>query len=89
MRYTPIVDRRGRSKSKAKRAAARKNGKHGGRPRKLDIWVGKVLALHAELAPQFPNIDPGDLLLIIEGMVRDPCESLFFIFQRPDGGYDF
>ena len=83
------MNQRGRSKSPAKRAAARRNGATGGRPRKIDILVKKIVALRDRVTPRFPDIDPGDLLLIADGMVRDPCESLFFLFRRSDGGYDF
>ena len=76
--------------SPARRAAARRNGRRGGRPRKAQALVARIQALYAKLAPLVPDVDPGDAMLIIERMCRGPRDDrAFFIFQRPGGGYDF
>jgi len=50
----------------------------------------KVQAAHKELAPRLPQIDPGDLSLILECLFREPGSGRqFFIFERKQGGYAF
>lgn len=76
--------------SRAKQAAARKNGRLGGRPRKALALLARVRSLYTELADKIPDVDPGDALLVIERMCRGPHDDrVFFIFPRPGGGYDF
>jgi hypothetical protein len=50
----------------------------------------RVLEAQARLQPLLPDIDPGDLGLILERILR-PVGSgrRFFIRPRDDGGYDF
>ena len=33
-------------------------------------FAARVLALHAQLAARLPDIDPGDLLLIVQSLAR-------------------
>lgn len=83
---------RGRSRSAAKRRAARENGKRGGRPRRADALAERVLVLFHDLSPGLPDIDPHDLLLILEVMCKDARDRVCFLHQRPDsqgGGYAF
>lgn len=78
---------------------ARKNGRLGGRPRKVLAprkarkalaLVARMQALYAELADKISDIDLGDAMLVIERMCRGPNDDrAFFIFPRPGGGYDF
>lgn len=35
-------------------------------------FVERVVALRDRLAPRFPDIDPGDLLLIVKAIIRGP-----------------
>jgi hypothetical protein len=81
--------RGGRSKSAAKRAAARRNGALGGRPRDVDLLARKVRDVCARVAPQLPELDPGDLRLIVRGLLLPPARRAVFLTRRPDGRYVF
>jgi hypothetical protein len=81
--------RGGQSKSVAKRAAARRNGARGGRPRDVDLFARKVREVCARLAPQLPELDPGDLRLIVRSLLLPPGRRAVFIARRPDGRYVF
>jgi hypothetical protein len=81
--------RGGQSKSVAKRAAARRNGARGGRPRDVDLFARKVREVCARLAPQLPELDPGDLRLIVRSLLLPPARRAVFIARRPDGRYVF
>jgi len=50
-----------------------------------------ALALHKRLAPEFPDIDPHDLDLIIAALLRTPKERMQLMFsnKRDDGSYFF
>ncbi|HEX9652544.1 MAG TPA: hypothetical protein VGA99_02440 [bacterium] len=52
--------------------------------RRIERW-------HRRLAPQFPEIDPHDLDLIIAALLRTPKErmQLMFLKKRDDGRYVF
>jgi len=52
--------------------------------RKIERW-------HKILAPQFPDIDPHDLDLIIAAQLHSPKErmQLMFLKRRKDGRYVF
>jgi hypothetical protein len=54
------------------------------RARQIELW-------HEHLAPQFPEIDPHDLDLIIAALLRTPKErmQLMFLKKRDDGRYVF
>jgi hypothetical protein len=54
------------------------------RARQIERW-------HKKLAPQFPEIDPHDLDLIIAALLRTPKErmQLMFLKKREDGRYVF
>lgn len=54
------------------------------RARQIERW-------HKRLAPQFPEIDPHDLDLIIAALLRTPKErmQLMFLKKREDGRYVF
>ena len=79
----------GRSRSAAKRAAARRNGARGGRPRDADLLAGKIAVLCARLEPQLPDIDPGDLRLIVRCLLLPPARRAVFLVRRDDGRYVF
>ena len=79
----------GRSRSPEKRSAARRNGELGGRPRKADVFAREVTEECRRLAPQLPQIDPGDLRLIVRCMLLPPAKRCVFIARRPDGRYVF
>jgi hypothetical protein len=81
--------RGGRSKSAAKRAAARRNGAHGGRPRDVDLFARKVQAACVRLAPQLPDVDAGDLRLIVRCLLLPPGRRVVFLARRNDGRYVF
>ena len=48
----------------------------------------RVKRLQAKLAPRLPGIDPHDLHLILDCMLRRPCDRRVFI-RRQDGRYVF
>jgi hypothetical protein len=77
------------SKSIAKRAAARRNGARGGRPRDVDRLARKIREVCAQLAPQLPEIDPGDLRLIVRCLLLPPARRAVFLMRRKDGRYVF
>ena len=78
----------GRRKSPAKQAASRQNGARGGRPKRAEALLRDMRALYEKLAPKCPEIDPGDLSLIVERMCRRPGSGRrFFIHPLPGGGY--
>ena len=80
----------GQQKSPAKKAAARKNGAHGGRPTKVQRLLRRMREMHEKVARWCSHIDPGDLDLIIECLCREPnSDRPFFIYPRQDGGYEF
>jgi len=81
--------RGGLSKSVAKRAAARRNGARGGRPRNVDRLAGKIRDVCAQLVPQLPEIDPGDLRLIVRCLLLPPARRAVFLTRRKDGRYVF
>ena len=81
--------RGGLSKSAAKRAAARRNGARGGRPREADLLARKVAKVCARLGPQLPDLDPGDLRLIVRCLLLPPARRAVFLVRRKDGRYVF
>lgn len=81
--------RGGRSRSAAKRAAARRNGSRGGRPRKADLLARSVRDLAALLSPELPRVDPGDLRLIVRSLLLPPERRAVFVIRRKDGRYVF
>jgi len=81
--------RGGLSRSKAKRAAARRNGARGGRPRNADRFARRIREVCVRLAPQLPRIDPGDLNLIVGNLLSPPGRRAVFVFKRKDGRYVF
>jgi hypothetical protein len=53
-----------------------------------DELVKRVLAARDRVAARFPDIDPGDLLLIVESVLRPPSKNRrFFVRPLPGGGY--
>jgi len=54
-------------------------------------FLARVLAERDRLAPELPDIDPGDLLLIIESLERPPGSGRILFLKRDDrlGGYVF
>ena len=84
-----IGRRGGLSKSVAKRAAARRNGARGGRPRNVEIFAREVREVCARLAPQLPEVDPGDLRLIVRCLLLPPARRAVFLARRRDGRYVF
>ena len=81
--------RGGRSRSEAKRAAVRRNGLRGGRPRNIDLFARRVRKLQEELGPGLPGIDPDDLHLIIDCMLRPVTQRKLFVHPLKGGGYGF
>ena len=79
----------GRSRSAAKRAAARRNGLRGGRPRDVDVLARSVTDACARLAPQLPGVAPGDLRLIVRCLLLPPARRAVFVARRSDGRYVF
>ncbi|MFL5313410.1 MAG: hypothetical protein ACJ79H_23500 [Myxococcales bacterium] len=79
----------GRSRSAAKRAAARRNGARGGRPRAVDVLDRSVRDVCARLSPELPGMDPGDLRLIVRCLLLPPAHRAVFVARRKDGRYVF
>jgi hypothetical protein len=79
----------GRSRSSAKRAASRRNGARGGRPRNVELFTRRLDAACVALAPQLPKIDPGDLRLIVRSLLLPPARRAVFVSRRKDGRYVF
>jgi len=79
----------GRSRSVKKRAAARRNGDRGGRPRNAERFATRVQDICRVLGPQVPRIDPGDLRLIVRCLLLPPERRAVFITRRKDGRYVF
>jgi hypothetical protein len=78
----------GKRKSRAKRAAARRNGALGGRPKRAEVLLRDMRAMYEKIRGKCLNIDPGDLNLIIERMCRRPGSGRrFFIRPLEGGGY--
>jgi hypothetical protein len=93
--YSQAVDAKqmgrkgGRSRSVAKRAAARRNGVRGGRPSRAELFARRVRETCARLAPEYPQIDPSDLYRIVRLRLLPPVKRCVFIFRRSDGRYVF
>lgn len=81
--------RGGRSRSAAKRAAARRNGARGGRPRDVDVLARSVRDVCTRLAPDLPSVDPADLRLIVRCLLLPPARRVVFVARRKDGRYVF
>jgi hypothetical protein len=81
--------RGGRSRSEAKRAAVRRNGLRGGRPRNIERFARRVRQLQEELGPELPGIDPDDLNLILDCALRPVTERKLFVYPMNGGGYAF
>jgi len=79
----------GRSRSTAKRSASRRNGARGGRPRNAELFARTVREVCIALAPQVPQIDPGDLNLIVRCLLLPPARRAVFVTRRKDGRYVF
>ncbi len=80
--------RGGRSRSAAKRAAARRNAR-GGRPRDVDVLARRARKLCALLSPELPGVDPADLRLIVRCLLLPPARRAVFVARRNDGRYVF
>ena len=81
--------RGGKRRTAAKQAAARRNGARGGRPRNADRFAARVRDVCARLAPRLPQIDRGDLNLIVGNLLLPPVQRAVFVFRRQDGRYVF
>ncbi|MFL5247479.1 MAG: hypothetical protein ACJ79O_23555 [Myxococcales bacterium] len=81
--------RGGRSRSEAKRAAVRRNGLRGGRPRDIERFAQRVRELQEQLGPELPGIDPDDLNLIIDCLLRPVTQRKLFVYPLKGGGYAF
>jgi hypothetical protein len=80
----------GQSKSPAKVLAVRKNGNKGGRPTRREVLMRELDRLLPILIKALPDRDPGDLMLILERMLRKPGSNRrFFIYPNKSGGYAF
>lgn len=71
---------------KAKSGKARRK-----RLSELEKRVRQIVRWHKRLAPQFPDIDPHDLHLIIESLLRTRKERMevMLLKRRKDGFYVF
>ncbi len=74
--------------------AMRKTNRQGASKRRLtpqEKIVRRIERWHKILAPQFPDIDPHDLDLIIAAQLRSPKErmQIMFLKRRKDGRYVF
>ena len=50
----------------------------------------KIKKMHQKIAPLVPDIDPGDLDLILERLLRRPGRGRrVFIDKKPGGDYSF
>ena len=78
----------GQSRSAPKREASRRNGARGGRPTNAERFARKVRDVCAVLAPELPQIDPGDLRLIVRCLLLPPARRAVFT-RRKDGRYVF
>jgi hypothetical protein len=81
--------RGGQSRSAAKIAASRRNGALGGRPRNVERFARQVRDVCARLSPELPEIDPGDLRMIVRSLLLPPQRRAVFIARRKDGRYVF
>src|SRR5437867_11702781 len=81
--------RGGLSRSTAKRAASRRNRARGGRPREANLLARQIAKVCARLGPQLPELDPGDLRLIVRCLLLPPARRAVFIVRRKDGRYVF
>ncbi len=79
----------GKSRSAAKRAASRRNGARGGRPRNIDRFAAEIRDVCQRLAPELPAVDPGDLRMIVRSLLLPPARRAVFIARRKDGRYVF
>jgi len=79
----------GRSRSSAKGAAARRNGLRGGRPRFADLLAARVREARVRLQPRLPEVDPGDLGLILACLFRPPERRQFFMRRDRKGRFVF
>jgi hypothetical protein len=54
-------------------------------------FLARVLAERDRLARKLPDMDPGDLLMIVESLHRPPGSGRIFFLKRDDklGGYVF
>ena len=78
----------GKRRSLTKRASSRRNGALGGRPKKAELLLREMRALYEKLRGKCPNVDPEDLILIVERMCRRPGSGRrFFIRPLEGGGY--
>lgn len=57
--------------------------------REAEALRKKVEETQAWLQPLHPEIDPGDLALILESHYKKPGQRQFFIFPLKNGGYGF
>jgi hypothetical protein len=47
----------------------------------------RILEARDRMAPRFPDVDPGDLLLIVESILRPRSKNRrFFVRPLPQGG---
>lgn len=54
----------------------------------IEDFIRRVEELRDRLAPRFPDIDPGDLLLIIKGLLRPPGpRRRMFLHKARPGSY--
>ena len=76
----------GRSRSLAKQTASRRNGVLGGRPTRAKALLCAMRRLYEHLHGKCPEIDPGDLSLIVERMCRRPGSGRRFFIRPLEGG---
>ena len=52
----------------------------------VERLVDRVEEALRQLAPLFPDVDPGDLLLILQSLLRPPGWGRYFLLKRLDSG---
>jgi hypothetical protein len=67
--------------------AVRRNGLRGGRPRNIERFAQRVRDLQEKLRPELPGIDPDDLNLIIDCLLRPVTQRKLFVYPLKGGGY--
>ncbi len=55
----------------------------------IERFAQRVRELQRELQPELPDVDPDDLNLILDCMLKPPRQRLYFIYPLPGGGYGF
>jgi len=55
----------------------------------VDLFAREVAEVCGRLGPQFPELDRGDLRLIVWCLLLPPARRAVFVTRRKDGRYVF